>query len=140
MDLAKRIKENDNRCTAMPYLILLQVKRTYVGDEDYSHDGQVQYVEHYSGNYARADTEEELKKEIKSWHDEDEEIDFEKYDITRHWQGFYWDTVNVFLTDKGYKEHLQQNRHNLGEHRTFMIHAFRNQEMQEVFKIIGAME
>lgn len=136
MDLKGRIEANDNRGTAEPYLLLLQEKRTYIGHEEYGHHGKIKYVEQYTGDYVTADTKEELEKEILSWFDEDEKPDLKKYNIKRFWEGYYWETTNVFLTDQGYQDHLKLNKHNLKEHRTFGIHAFRNPEMDEVYKLL----
>lgn len=136
IDFKKRIKENDNRCTAFPYLLLLQVKRTYVAHPEYHHNGEEVWVEQYSGDYVRAESKEALMEEIRQWYDEGEEIDWEKYRIEKFYEGYYWETINVFLTDEGYQEHLKINAHNLGEHRTFGIHAFRNREMNEIYKML----
>lgn len=139
MDLKKRITENDNRLTAFPYLLLLQEKREYVTKEGYGHDTKVVYVENISGDYHQ---EESLSALEDWWNDgleEDEKVTewVEGENYEKHTVGYYWETVNVFLTDEGYKDHLAKNRHNLREHRTYGIHAFRNEEIDEVYKLIG---
>lgn len=37
---------------------------------------------------------------------------------------------NIFLTMSGYKNHIEQNGHNLKEARPYLIHLFRNDEMR----------
>jgi len=135
--LQKDIQENDNRCTAKPYLLLLRTKRQIVVDGDYS--GERVYVENVTDDYQQFNTREEAEQYlIKEWYDDDEmqpeEIGYG--DIAE----VYMDTIdivdNVFLTDKGYKAHLEANAHNLGDHDTYGIHAFRNEEVKTMFEAL----
>ena len=142
MDLKKRILENDNRCTAQPYLLLLQEKEWHVVEEGYGYNTKEVFVERISGDCRQKDSLAEL---IDYWNDgleDDEKINewVEDEHYTRHFMEYSWNTVNVFLTDQGYQEHLKLNKHNLREHRTFGIHAFRNPEFEEVFKMIGVLD
>lgn len=135
-ELKSRIQQNDNRCTALPYLLLLQEKRKYIAHPEYAHDAETIYVEHLTGDYHRESSEEAMKAWGRSYYGEDhEELELDK-DYEKFQEGYYWHTVNVFLTDKGYEEHMELNRHNIGEHRTFGIHAFRNPEFDSIYKKI----
>lgn len=139
MNLQSRILNNDNRCTAFPYLLLLQEKEEYVTKEGYGNDTKVVYIETISGDYNEA---ESLGALISLWNDgldEDEKTDkwIEGDNYEKHTVGYYWKTVNVFFTDLGYQEHLEKNAHNLKEHRTFGIHAFRNDEMNHIYKTLN---
>ena len=139
MNLKERILRNDNRMTAFPYLILLQEKERYVTKDGYGYDTEIVYVETISGDYNEAKT---LGGLIDWWNDgldEDEKRTEwkEGKDYVKHTMGYYWRTVNVFFTDKGVQEHLDKNKHNLREYRTYGIHAFRNDEMDEVYELLG---
>lgn len=136
MNLKERIESNDNRGTAQPYLLLLQIKKTYIAHDDYGDDTKTRWVEQYTGDYVTADTEKELKEIIRGWHHDEEYVDFDPYQITKYQEGYFWETVNVFFTDEGYREHMKINGHNIGEHRTYGIHAFRNPEMKQVYDLI----
>ena len=137
-NLRDRILKNDSRFTALPYLLLLQEKREYVTKEGYGHDTKVVYVENISGDYCSFESKEDLLNWLNEGLEEDELylklIDGEHYE--KHTVGYYWETINVFLTDEGYQEHLNQNKHNLRNYRTFGIHAFRNPEIEQIYKII----
>ena len=137
-ELKKRIESNDNRCTAMPYLLLLQEKQTYIAHDDYAYDYEEKWVEHYSGDCLTADTREELILKLKEnycdeWDDLSKEVESK---IESFKEGHYWKTENVFLTDKGYQDHLKENSHNLKEHRTYGTHAFRNKEIRSLYALI----
>lgn len=136
-ELKRRIENNDNRCTAKPYLLLLQEKRRFVSKEGYNLETEVIYIETVSGDNLEFKTMEELT----SFLNEDVEvkpIEGENYKILE--MGHYWETTNVFLTDQGYQDHLQENGHNLGEHRTYGIHAFRNNEIKSLMEVLSNHE
>lgn len=60
------------------------------------------------------------------------EFEEEKYD----------EEDNVFLTEEGYKEHVRLNGHNLGrkgEYCSYVKHAFRNPEMENLLLAIAAV-
>lgn len=147
-ELSKRIDENDNRFTASPYLLLLRERREYVGHEEYG-DTEECYVD-LQGDYHKTKTLEEMVQYYKdciggedTFKEEYPEglIEDEHYSI--HHMGNYMETVNVFLTDKGYEDHMRINGHNIrrsGGHDTFGIHAFRNPEIKTMFKAIKEYE
>lgn len=131
-ELKERISNNDNRCTASPYLLLLRrkVKVSSCSDSD-----NFEYVENLSGDYQSSHSKEELKKDLL-------ESGYSSFEINKfgsitkwHYQ-YVFDTENVFLTDEGYKDHLNINAHNLGEHDTYGIHAFRNKEISSLLNLI----
>lgn len=143
--IANDIGTQDNRGTASPMLILLQVRKEYVGHPDYTHQGEEEIVEQVSGDYRRFKTEDELLKWWNEGLDEDDlvkEVDdlVEGKDYDKFTMGYYWETENVFFTDKGYEEHMKINGHNYrkGQVRTYGIHAFRNEEMKQVLETIMA--
>lgn len=139
-DIAHDIESQDNRGTAKPMLILLQVKKEYVAHDEFNHCTDEVLVERVSGDYIRFKTEAELLE----WWNQDmmygdhlkEVVEGEHFD--RFQMGHYWETENVFFTDKGYEEHMAQNAHNYrkGCVRSYGIYAFRNPEMHTVFDTI----
>lgn len=137
-ELKERLKNNDNRATARPYLLLLRNKRKIIVDGDFS--GEKRWVENTSGDFHTADTKEELIKKIKSWHEDDEEFRIKDYSITSFYEDIFEETINVFLTDQGYKDHLKVNGHNLEDHDTYGIHAWRNKEMASLVNLIDENE
>lgn len=135
-ELQERIDKNDNRGTAKPYLLLLQEKEKYVAHPEYNHNTETVWVERRSGDYTSFKSEKECLEWVKNWYEDPfyEPEEDEDYEI--HEMGHHWKTVNVFLTDKGYEEHLDQNRHNLRDFRSYGIHAFRNPEIKKMFEAI----
>jgi len=138
-ELLNRIKENDNRCTASPYLLLLQEKEFHIIEDGYGNDVETKYIENITGDYCQFDSIGELKDFINDGLEDDEKygelIEDEHY--RKHSVGYSWVTKNVFLTDKGYQDHLDQNRHNLENYRSFGIHAFRNNEIKSLLNVLS---
>ena len=139
-DIAYDILAQDNRSTASPVLLLLQVKKEYVAHNDFCNNTDAVYVENLTGEYHRESSLEALI----SWHndgleEEDKIIDWiEDEHYGKYELGHYWETVNVFFSDAGFEEHMSLNSHNYrkGEVRTYAIHAFRNPEMKEILETI----
>lgn len=131
-DLIHRIDTQDNRCTAKPFIHLLQYRRRrcvphcggdggWWGPED---DWEIARV--------KAATEEEALKILKERFPHYEFGELERYDAIE-----WWETVNVFLTQDGYERHVALNHHNFpGEHRDYLEHAYRNPELKEVLDAI----
>lgn len=134
-ELKERIKSNDNRYTAQPYLLLLNQKRDTVGHPDYNYT-RISYIEQVSGEYCEFETYEKAKEWLKTEYYECFDEEYKESDIQKIYINEVDQTVNVFLTDKGYKDHLQQNKHNLGKHTTYGIHAFRNKEIESLYNVI----
>ena len=133
LDLKKRIESNNSRGTAQPYLLLLQERRTYVAHDEYNSSTDTRFVEHLTGDCLQANTKDELVQALTESGYDKKEI---QESIIEFQEGEYWETTNVFLTDKGYEDHLRRNAHNIGRHRTYGIHAFRNDEIKKVYEII----
>lgn len=133
-ELQKRISENDNRSTARPYLLLLNKKHKISADEDFS--DEFEYVEHVTGDYLSFNTFEEAYSYLRNDYYFDDDFVLKDGDIKKWYYQEVQETVNVFLTDKGYQEHMTVNHHNIGEHDTYGIHAFRNKEIASMFNAI----
>jgi hypothetical protein len=139
-ELKERMNSNDNRCTAKPYLLLLQKKVKYVAHDEYDNGNTEDvWVEYYTGDYMEADSKEELIDCFveNGYCNDDGTLDKEILEsIEKVRYSYFWETQNVFLTDKGYQDHLDVNKHNLREHRTYGIHAFRNKEMESLLNLV----
>lgn len=105
-----------------------------VVDGDYG--GELTWVENITGDYIQKETKKDLIDYLRKEYFEDENWTPEHSDITKCYIDYYEDTVNVFLTDQGYKDHLKINGHNIGKHDTFGIHAFRNKEIESLYNLI----
>ena len=134
------VDTQDNLWTAKPIQFLLQQKREYVADADYCNTRTV--FKHYEMEPEEGwyDTKEECikwLKEDKGYEGKDlaEQIE----DIQEVELGHYWETSQSFFTKRGFEEHIFSNKHNLGEYRYYVVHAFRNWENQELFKAIRAI-
>jgi len=143
-ELKARIKENDTRSTSLPYLLLLQEKEKYVAKEDYAFNTETVFVErNYDDTPLSAPSLEQLVEKYNENVEEEDALPLEKWVKGKHYDilemGHSWSTCNVFLTDKGYEDHLRANKHNLKQnHRTFGVHAFRNLEMRSLYALIDS--
>lgn len=133
-ELKERISKNDNRCTASPYLLLLREKTEVVVHEDFYYNGQ-KWVEHLTGDYLTNEKREALVSDLLEYGYDKSEIE-KKGSIEEYFYREVNETRNVFLTDEGYKDHLEANGHNLGKHDTFGVHAFRNKEIASLLNLI----
>lgn len=142
---AKEIKEQDNRATRSPYFFQVQEDEEVgvpdgCGTEVWVMDGEF---------FLR--TDEDIKAAIfdyNGWDIENEETntlydDIDEYDIESILEVMGCRKVNVdirhtysncFLTFKAYEEHLRQNKHNLNNPKSYLNHAYRNPEMDMLFK------
>ena len=134
-ELLDDMKNNDSRGTASPYILLLEECRPYVANEQYASCTRTKYVENITGDFSTNENKEELINLIREYLGEDDWSPGYS-DITKYEEGTCYKTVNVFLTDKGYEKHRRLNGHNLGEHRTYGIHAFRNPEITTLLEAL----
>lgn len=129
--LVAEIDSQDNRCTASPYFYVIQEKEKRVVPDGFEEDTEIYYDgESYS--------EEEFRESFGV--PEGEDIDAFAYSngYEIEWFGFTRDYEersgsNVFFTERAYRDHVSINGHNLKEPRSFVKHAFRNAEMENLF-------
>lgn len=143
-ELNNRIETQSSRCTAKPYfLVIKRIKWRVAHDDCYSGESKVVRVDH-DNDYLQFDNFEEYKQHCIDAHF-NEDFDLKKCekdweDLPSYTMEKYEEEDNVFLTDKGYEEHLQQNEHNIKhgcvEYYSYLKHAFRNPEMEGIFKAI----
>nr|WP_321523316.1 hypothetical protein [uncultured Macellibacteroides sp.] len=145
-NLSKEIKSQDNRATASPYFFQVQEDKEIgvpegCGEEVWISDG---------GTILR--TEDEVKEAVFEWKDwtignESDEKNYKQldsFDIDSIMQENYrqvnidvtQEYSNCFLTYKAYEEHIRVNGHNLRNPKSFLFHAYRNTEMEMLFKFL----
>lgn len=145
-NLSKEIKNQDNRITAMPYFFQVQEDEEIAvpdgcGDEVWVCDGEICLR-----------TEEDIKNAVFEWKDwelgnkEDEERfkELDYYDIEEILKENYIKVnvstrrkySNCFFTFKAYQEHISCNGHNLNNPNSYLFHAYRNNELDMLFKFL----
>ena len=137
-DIAHELEFQDNRATAKPYFLVIRTKRWRTTLDSHAH-GETRTVRI---NEDDDSTEFKSFEEYCAWakaYDPDDDSDLAAgWDkLPEYTLEAYYDESNVFLTDKGFDEHVRLNKHNLGECHTYMKHAFRNPEMDAIFKLIA---
>lgn len=132
------IDTQDNRITAGPIQFLLQQKREYVAHDEYNHQTETIY-RHHDMESTSCKTYEEAVQWLKEYGYKDDKLEKEIEHIEKFEMGHYWETSQSFMTEQGVKRHLELNRHNLGDHRDYVVHAFRNPEMRELFEALRAL-
>lgn len=134
----KEVDTQDNRATANPIQFLLQVKQEYVAHPEYN--WRVERVWRHPEMEGRSsESYDEVVRWLSDYGYEGEKLEKEKENIEELQMGHYWETNQMFFTEKGVKQHLELNRHNLGDYRDYVVHAFRNPEMKELFNAIRAV-
>lgn len=134
----KEVDSQDNRATAHPIQFLLQTKQEYVAHPEYN--WRTERVWRHSEMEGQAyESYEEVVQWLSDYGYEGEKLEKEKENIEEFQIGHHWETNQMFFTEKGVKQHLELNRHNLKEHRDYVVHAFRNPEMKELFNAIRAV-
>lgn len=126
-----RLDSDDNRATAKPILWCLQ--RKFVEYYPVWNEGGWWSYPDNEGDFIEAKNLEEAKEIYAKKFDCDSPND----DDFDEWERFErWDTVQTFLTKEGLDRHVAQNKHNLGEYRDYVIPAFRDPELKELYEAI----
>jgi len=160
MELSKEINTQDNRCTAMPYFFQIQTKEQVAayegcGDEiwidgecerelkttEEINDHIIEYMVENEESFIENNlSEDEAKKQAKEIvekmtdYDKDEWLEnheFRKINVTQ--VNKY---ENSFLTAKTCEEHIRKNHYHYREPRSYLQHAFRNYELEMVYKFL----
>lgn len=151
MNLSKEIKEQDNRATASPYFFQVRENK-----EIPAHDGCGEEIMYNSEHEIDLRTDEDKVEWIKgnfeyfigtkyedyicdigqhtsTWDLDDmlEEIGFGKFNVDVDYT-----YSNVFFTSKACDEHIRINKHNLHQPVNYLNHAYRNKEMEMMFKFL----
>ncbi len=146
-EIANDFVTQDNLGTAMPIVRVLQEQREEVAADGCHYDALNVGIQ---GEYTTFDTEEEIWECYAEWEGLTVEEAKEKfkddyyhsmYDLIELlWENpriipikrNHKNSDNFFFTQKGYEEHLLENRHNLRSPRPYGIHLFRNPEMKVI--------
>ncbi len=162
-DLANEIKNQDTRCTASPYGLVIGKKERQLTDFDNCEGRAIHWNESDYDNF------DEFILAIKEYYLEDcnqsdevdyilqncadiEDLRYYEYEINAllyepiHVYGYnIVDTFdpnahcigNFFLTEKSALKYIENNRHNLGSSAfTYGIHLYRNNEMKRLIEIV----
>lgn len=130
-DLVKEIKNQDNRATASPYYYVIEDEEIRgvpdgAGDKTmFMWDGDLCAAEDVQREYPNVDLD----------------------DIEFHTDGIItpFDVVtaryipynsNVFLTEKACHQHMESNAHHFKNPRSYVMHAFRNPELEQLLKVL----
>lgn len=134
-NLVKEIDSQDNRATAAPYYYVIQARKERIappgdkGDKTlYWHDGE--YME--ADDWAESLDFESKEKFIEWWgnkypYEEPLEINYYMGDPEQS---------NIFFTEKACHKHIKQNHYHFTEPRSYIKHAWRNPEIEQLFKSI----
>lgn len=138
--LIHRIDTQNSRATAQPFLHLMRVKRQqFVPHSAYGDGGWWrESLGDCDAPFVEAATEELawLEMKAKFGYEDEEQPRLDQFDEI-HW----WETENVFLSEEGYKRHMELNSHNYrrNEVQDFLIFAHRNPELKELYAAIRAL-
>lgn len=119
-EISKLISEQNNRMTDAP-IFIVQQKRSYVTDASnndsypvWLHDNEIIGYENYLSDEALADVDADI--------DDCEKICM--HDV--------WEFVTACFTEKGCKDFIASNGHNLNEPRIYAAGSYRNEEFRAV--------
>ena len=149
MNLAKEIKNQDNRGTRFPYYYQVQEEVNMptgdeMGEEVWVKDGEI-----------HLQTDDDIKEavfEFLQWdfNDPKKQIEYDNmstFDIEdillENYRQIFVTKINinsnVFLTEKACNDYIEKNRHNLSNPKSFLFYADRNNEMNMLIKFLQTL-
>jgi len=133
-NLVREIETQDNRSTRLPILyVIKETTREYGIEEDYGADG-FEWVKD-SETYTWEQIVDFVCEKLRLSPDEMGETDAEDCGFKRvFYRNIERYSDNFFFTEKAAKEHLRINGHNLTKPQDYVIHAFRNDEIEGVIE------
>jgi hypothetical protein len=155
-NLSNEMNTQDNRCTVQPFALVLEEKEMRIVPDGYSYEticfwNETQYnddewdefIDDLKEYYEDDKDDKELIEDILEYNDftafkdsfEASQIEANIQYVTREYE-IKEQSVNFFLTEKAYNQHIQENGHNLNEPISYGIHLKRNTEMETLIKII----
>lgn len=136
-NLISEIDTQDNRATASPYYYVVQERKERVipfaspgsGDATlyFTEDGLVR--SHELMDIYETKTEEEAIQKWGKNYPEEEPVVLDYYHDDA-------ELSNVFFTEKAIKKHIEANHYHWREPRDYVKHAWRNPEMESLFKAV----
>lgn len=134
-DLVAEIKSQSNRMTASPYFYVIQEKEIVVVPDGCG--DKTMYL-HCDGEFMN-------EEEVRDWAD-DQVLDIDEL-VSDHEEYLTPYEVrddrvtkehhNVFFTEKACHKHIEQNHYHFSAPRSYVRHAWRNPEMENLFKAIN---
>jgi len=143
-ELANEIKTQDNRMTRSPYFYVVRLKEAFAAPADMGDGEPVYCCAEWDEQHTRPEWEIILKeynaeRPKSEWRSLDEFLDD---DCVAYGTHFVDMDDNVFLTEKGYKQHMELNGHNYrskqGPVQSYVKYAGRNPEMEQLLDAIMA--
>lgn len=126
--IKQELLAQDNRCTDQPVFLVQRLVRDYGYDPQYSD----QYIWVYSGDYENGKLDDDLVEELNELDNNFENTDpYEKVYYKERWE-----FVKAFFTERGAKDYLETDGHNLGKTRIYADGSFRNFEFREIRNFI----
>ena len=135
VQLGKKMNKQDNRSTAHVLFMVQVDKKVYVSSDWDSHDGTERKEDDEGLMCDRCKKKEEKGKELPDWCEECDSDCFHFFKIERVTD----DTAGVFFTAKACDEHIRVNHYHYRNPKSYGISAWRNEEMQEVQKILSIL-
>ena len=121
VEIGELIRTQDNRITDQPFFAVM-TKREIVGSEDHDYD-RICWVENQSGDYVEA---------TETQHRRLEAIYQGKYEVREGWDRYAMKEIDVFVTgcftEKGCKDYIRRNSHNLNKPFIYAFGSYRNNE------------
>lgn len=144
IDVAKKIKTQDNRGTAKPYFFQVQTKEQVAVPEGCG-------IEAWFYDDFTIETDDEINEkisdlknvsieEVKSMKDYEKELILEEagyHKINYDYKNEYY---NCFFTEDACENHIQANKHNYNQPKSYLNHAFRNHEMKKIFEFFDNLQ
>lgn len=142
MNLSHELNTQYHKGTAMPYFFQVQTTHRIAvpkgcGNEAWHYDGTFLETDEEVIDFIYSYNAEDLsKKKIQAMSSHQraqylKKIGFRvvKYDYEHRLE-------NAFLTEKACEEHIRINKHNLRQPQSYLSHAFRNPELEQVLSFI----
>lgn len=130
LQLAERLRTQDNRCTHLPVFMVQRQVRDVGLDADYAEDVSWFHCDD-QGEFDKEESDR-LEAHFQETGESPEEF------IRTGWR-VRWENVQPFLTEDGAKEYLRLNGHNLGKTRIYVESGYRNGEWEFVRELLLAL-
>lgn len=131
-EIGELIRTQDNRITDQPFFAVM-VKREIISSEDHDYD-RICWVENQSGDYCEATDTQHRRLEA---------IYQAKYEVREGWDRYAMKEIDVFVTgcftERGCKDYISRNRHNMNKPFVYAFGSYRNNEYQVVRNFLQSL-
>lgn len=143
------IKEQDNRCTALPYFYVIRSAKWIPSYRDGEGERETYCRKDDYENHFSVTSDEEAIEEYKEANDDDEkilnmcdeeilELIEEEYD--RYSEVQTWEEHGCFFTESDAKSHLKLNNYHYSNNaHTYVKHCWRSPQMKKLFESLGTI-